>query len=123
MRKKILIVDDYAPFARSLALLLGLDFEVRIADSAEGALQALAAGTYDAILCDLNMPEMDGRALFQRVSCSDPAVGARMLFLSGGACSPELEAFAASRSDRVLAKPCDPSELRRRITNLIAGEG
>lgn len=62
--RRLLVVDDLADNRELVsATLAGLGFEVASAGSGAAALEALAAGRFDAVLTDRIMPEMDGWAL------------------------------------------------------------
>ena len=58
---RILIADD-EPTARLLmqAALVKSGFEVSIAVNGEDALQQFNANSYDMVMLDVEMPEMDG---------------------------------------------------------------
>ena len=62
----ILLVEDHAVFAAVLVRLLSRtkDMEiVRVARTAEGALQELPRREYDLVLVDVALPEMNGISL------------------------------------------------------------
>lgn len=57
----ILVVDDETPVRISLAAYLEDEgFEVRVADSAERALESVSADPPDVAVVDLRLPGMDG---------------------------------------------------------------
>ncbi len=61
MRKRILIVDDEESMRHMLSIMLKKEgYEVEAAANGRFALEALAKGGFDAVLCDIRMPEMDG---------------------------------------------------------------
>ena len=68
MRYRVLIVEDNADGADSLAVFLRMSgFEVQVAyTGAEGVERALADPP-DAVLCDINMPEVDGFEVARRI--------------------------------------------------------
>jgi two-component system response regulator HydG len=69
MTDRILIVDDDRSLCETLAAGLGRrGFEVAWRTSAEGALAAVAAEDFDAIVTDLNMPGMNGTDLCARIA-------------------------------------------------------
>jgi putative nucleotidyltransferase with HDIG domain len=110
-RKRILFVDD------DQYLLEGLrdglrsrrrEWDMTFLDSAEQALAALAELPYDVVVSDLRMPAMDGVQLLEltRDRCPD----AVRIVLSGHA-EATMMARAAAVAHRLMAKPCDISEL------------
>ena len=72
MLKRILIVDDEESMRHMLSIMLKKEgFEVEVAANGQLALEALSRSGFDAVLCDIRMPEMDGvgflKSLGQRV--------------------------------------------------------
>ena len=58
---KLLIVDDDPGLRKSLGMLLAEDgYDVAAEERATTALERLRAEPFDAVLCDVRMPEMDG---------------------------------------------------------------
>ncbi|MEP6860701.1 MAG: PAS domain S-box protein [Deltaproteobacteria bacterium] len=94
-RARVLIVDDERFVRDALARLLTSTHDVRVAEGGEAALEMLAAGSYDAIICDVLMPGMNGRELYDRIAAEYPDLEHRIIFMSGGTFTPELEAFLA----------------------------
>jgi CheY-like chemotaxis protein len=80
---------------------------------------------FDAILCDLQMPEMSGMELFAKVKARYPELAERFIFVTGGAFSTEAKQFLEHgvpyvgkpfRSDELIAV------LESRIAEREAGE-
>ena len=67
-RRRVLIVDD-SPIVRDLLseLLSSVGLEVRTAGDGAAALQTLAEHPVDLIVCDVEMPVMDGFELLRRL--------------------------------------------------------
>src|SRR5579863_8628083 len=67
--RRILIVDDDAALRQSLAEQLALNEEFACLDcgTAARALEMAAAESYDAILLDVGLPDMDGRELCRQM--------------------------------------------------------
>ena len=104
-RRRVLVVDD-EPFVRdTLAALLRTHHDVRAVDGGRTALDALAAETFDVILCDVMMPTMNGMELHRAIAARFPGVEQRITFVTGGAFAPELVAFLNTSGVRCLAKP------------------
>jgi len=58
---KILVVDDEAPFVRSLAISLrAREYEVNVAASGEDGLRSCVEDPPDVVILDLGLPRMDG---------------------------------------------------------------
>jgi CheY-like chemotaxis protein len=76
---------------------------------------------YDAILCDLRMPDLDGEALYAWVAAERPDLCARTAFVTGDALSPSAAAFLARCGRPALEKPLAPGEVRRLVAALSAG--
>ncbi len=64
-RKSILIVDDDEPLRRSLADQFSMyeEFSAMEADTGASALEAIESQSFDLILLDVGLPDMDGREL------------------------------------------------------------
>jgi DNA-binding NtrC family response regulator len=61
MSAKVLLVDDEKDFLDIMAERMGArGMDVSTAGSAEDALKMVIAESYDAVIMDLMMPEMDG---------------------------------------------------------------
>ncbi len=63
----LLVVDDEPYILATLAALLGNDFDVLTADSAEAAQRQFAQANIDLILSDQKMPRMSGVQLLEWV--------------------------------------------------------
>lgn len=76
-RLKVLVVDDIATNRFVVVQLLKtLRIEAAEADSGAGALDRLAAGNFDLVLLDMNMPGMDGEATFRAIRAMPAPQGA-----------------------------------------------
>ncbi|RKH88774.1 response regulator [Corallococcus sp. AB045] len=121
-RGRVLIVDDEPRLAQSMRLLLEPTHEVVTVTRGEDALARVAAGeSFDVVLCDLQMPGMDGIAVYRRLHQEAPALASRMVFISGGASSPEARAFVETVAHRVLEKPVRPDVLMSTVEEVLEG--
>ena len=116
-RRRVLVVDDEPLVGKSLQRLLP-EHEIRVASSAAQARAAIEADPHlDLVLCDLMMPEVSGVELFRELAARFPAVARRVVFITGGAFTPEVRAFLRAVDNPVLEKPFD----LRRLRALFAG--
>jgi two-component system NtrC family sensor kinase len=121
--KKLLIVDDEAATAKALVTLLRRDgHTVDTAANGRQALEKLRLHSYDLILCDLRMPDLDGPGLYHVLEHEQPQVCQRFIFLTGDVLSPDARAFLDARSAPYLAKPLRAAELRRAVRHTLQRE-
>jgi CheY-like chemotaxis protein len=91
--------------------------------SAADALQRIRRGeVFDAILCDLLMPEMTGMDLKAALDEHAPAQARRMLFMTGGAFTDAAERFIALPGIRHLLKPFSREALDAALHRLEADD-
>lgn len=102
---RILLVDDYRPFARSLKSLLSPPHEVELAASAAEALSLIHERPFDAAIVDLRLPDMSGADLCERLR-SD-AVDRRLgiVLMTGGAADAQLMSRLSSLRVPLVEKP------------------
>ncbi len=86
------------------------------------ALERLAQTTYDLIVCDLHMPEVDGMDVYRAVQ-ERLAAAPAMLFLSGFHDSAKYLPFVRETGVAVLAKPFELTELRQTVRRLLEPSG
>jgi CheY-like chemotaxis protein len=115
-----MLVDDYGPFAMSLSLALAPDFDVEVKLSGLEALARLGRPRFDAVLCDVVMPDLSGIDLYQRVHVSCPELAERFVFLTAGAITPADQRFLAQTGLPVVRKPFDLSALVDTLEKLWA---
>jgi CheY-like chemotaxis protein len=66
------------------------------------------------------MPNMSGMALFRAIVELHPSMAARVVFITGGAFTPEAHAFLDRVPNERLAKPFDSKELRNTVQRFVA---
>lgn len=112
-QRRVLVVDDDPLVLRSLTRVLARDFEVAAARNGREALDLVrAGGTFDAMLCDLMMPELSGIELHEVLERDDPELAKRTVFLTGGAFSGTAQSFLDSVGQPHLEKPVDLKTVR-----------
>ena len=120
-RRRVLILDDEELVVRSFARLLEQVNDVTTFTSPREALRRLLDGeTWDAILCDLQMPELDGVEFFEQLQRARPDQSGRLAFITGGAFTPRVKSFLQRCTRPVLEKPLDPGTLRSLMGQLAA---
>ena len=114
---RILIIDDQDPIRRVLRDILENE-KYQIDDAANGptALQMMKEQDYDAILCDIKMPDMDGIEVLEQVKAtSDTPV----IMISGhGTIDSAVEAIKKGAFD-FIQKPPDLNRLLITVRNAL----
>ena len=83
-RLRILVVDDEPLVRRALSTVLGSHYDVCVAEHGRQALEQIAAQPIDVIICDVMMPVMTGKDLYEHLLANDPALARRFVFITGG---------------------------------------
>ena len=122
-RPRVLIIDDDTRLRDVLGLVLADDCEVTLAASADEGLERLRVERFDAIVCDLTMPRMGGAELHELLAQSDPDAAARMVIVTGGACSREAEQFLEQSGCPKVSKPFSPPELMDAVQQIVERRG
>ena len=119
-RGRVLVVDDEPMITRAVQRILGGEHDVVAMDDPAAALQRVIAGErFDVILCDLMMPQMTGMDLHAELSMRARDQAARMVFITGGAFTPEARSFLDHTPNQRVEKPFDPMQLRALINDRI----
>lgn len=121
-RPRVLVVDDESVIAQLIADVLGGEgFEVDTAPHGLAALDRLANRTYDVILSDLRMPELDGFGLFREIERRYPDLLGRFVFITGTSEHTDYQGFIDDVKVPVLTKPFDMMNLVRVVKGRLAG--
>ena len=117
--RTVLVIDDEELVARTVARMLSAH-RTEIAYSGRDALARAPLARFDAIVCDLMMPDLTGMELFAQVTARDPALASRFVFLTGGVFTDDARAFLDAPGRRWLSKPVSRRELQQAV-DAIAG--
>ena len=115
--KKILIIEDNDEIRENTAELLQLhDYDVFTAEEGGEGFEMAKRVEPDLILCDIMMPETDGRK-FLRLARNDKAVrDIPLVFFSAGTAAPEVQRSLSKAANGFLKKPFTEEELLRAIS-------
>jgi CheY-like chemotaxis protein len=118
----LIVDDDVESLEITGAILEAAGASVVTAAAADEGLRALRARAFDAVLCDLGMPDVDGYGFIAAVR-RDPAAGTRIraIALSGYASPEDARRTVEAGFDRHVAKPVSPDVLVTIVVDLIAG--
>ena len=117
----VLVVDDTIENLRLLASMLGEQgYDIRPVTGGEQALRAARADPPDLILLDINMPEMDGYEVCQRLKEIEHLRDVPVIFLTAlSATADKVRAFNTGGVDYI-TKPFQFEEVLARVKTHIA---
>jgi HD-like signal output (HDOD) protein len=122
-RSRVLFVDDehllLEGLKRSLHCMRA-HWDMTFVQSGPAALFALGQDPYDIIVTDMRMPGMDGAQLLEVVKEKYPDV-LRMV-LSGQASRQDV-LRSVGPAHQYISKPCDPQELKSRLSQALMTRG
>jgi len=118
--KKILIIEDNDEIRENTAELLELhDFDVFTAEEGGEGFELAKKYGPDLILCDIMMPETDGRR-FLRLAKNDVMVREiPLIFFSAGTGPAELQKALVKAADGFLRKPFTEEELLKAVKKFL----
>jgi CheY-like chemotaxis protein len=103
---RILVVEDERSIGQMLADLLADEgYAVDLADNGRQALEKIESNSYDLILTDLRMPELDGVGLYRELGRRQPDLLRRLIVITGTSGHPDYQSFLAQTQVPVLEKP------------------
>ncbi len=120
-RGRILVVDDEPIVGTAIQRLLAGEHDVVVLTRAEDARDSIARGErFDAILCDLMMPQMTGMDLHATLERLAPDQARRMVVLTGGAFTQGGRDFLGRVSLPRVEKPFDAEGLKALVRTLVS---
>ncbi len=121
IRRRILLIDDERQLVDAYAMLLEKDYEVLTACTGQDALERLQEpGIFDAVICDLIMPDLDGMGIHAWLEVNRPELVDRLIWMTGGAVGQQAKDFLEESPNLVLKKPVDIHHLRGLLKGLLS---
>jgi signal transduction histidine kinase/ActR/RegA family two-component response regulator len=110
--RRVLVVDDEPEVAELMREVLeAAGFDVLTAESGAVALELLAEARFDAVVSDVRMPDLDGPALWHRLTAEHPLLARRVLFVSGDTLSDAARQALDGTGAPTLDKPFTSADL------------
>jgi CheY-like chemotaxis protein len=120
-RLRILLAEDNAVNQKLAALLLRrAGHDVTVVGDGNAAVQAVAEGSYDVVLMDLQMPQMDGFEATAAIRAAERDTGRhlRIVALTAHAMKDDRDKCLEAGMDDYLTKPIDPARLQNALVGL-----
>ncbi len=117
-KPRILVAEDEKDIGRLVAFALeSRGFEVTLVADGRAAVEAAESGSYDLILLDVMMPNMNGYEAAKLISARDPSQPIAML--SAKAQKGEVQRGLECGAVEYICKPFNPKELAERVKELV----
>jgi len=121
--KHILVVDDDIELVLTYqALLQTHGYQASTAGNGSEALRVVKNSKVDAILCDLDMPELSGDLFYVEVGRTWPLLLKRFIFITGNTENPTYASFLKRTEVPVLAKPVSIDRLLEQLQTVLGIE-
>ena len=116
-----MVVDDHEVNRRALALMLEpLNADVVLAESGAEGLERAAAESFDVILMDVNMPDLDGRETTRRLrQRPGPNRDVPVIACTGSDAPDEIDRCRQAGMNAHVAKPIDAATLHRTLAEAL----
>jgi len=121
---RVLLAEDNAINQFVAAQMLKVEgHTVVVAGDGREALEALARQSFDVVLMDVQMPEMDGFEATAALRAGEEGTGRHtpVIALTAHAMKGDRERCLEAGMDGYIPKPIQPAELRREIAALLCG--
>ena len=117
---RILVAEDNLVNQKIIKTLLGkADLIVEIANNGRLAIEALKKKQFDAILMDIQMPEMDGIEATQRIRLNPETRAIPIIALTANAMKGDEEKYLSAGMDGYITKPINQAKLFKILSDLL----
>ena len=116
----ILVVDDEPEVAKVLVdILAHRGFNAQAVWSGAEALKRLKSGSFDAVLCDMRMPGMDGMELYAAIGREYPQLSNHVGFVTADAAAADIDRFLRDTAAPFTEKPFAPSAVEALVRQVL----
>ncbi len=121
MGRKVLVIDDDAPIITIVqaALEVTAGWQVIAATSGKEGVAIAATEQPDAILLDVTMPKLDGKAVLKLLQAQAETQKIPVIFLTAQARESEQTALKALGVAGVIIKPFSPNTIATHIKTIL----
>ena len=118
-RPKALVVDDEESNAALVRrVLAGAGYDVESTTLSRRALVMIERTAYDAVICDVKMPELSGQELYGRVCQIRPELARRFIFITGDIDGEDTREFLDQSRCSYFMKPFNLERLTAAVDTL-----
>lgn len=118
---RVLVVDD-SPLARKhiqrVLRDMGIE-QITAAENGRAGVEAFAASTFDLVVTDYNMPEMDGRELVEAIRQRLDGAHVPILMVTSEQNNARLDMVAQAGVSALCDKPFEPDAVRQMLRSIL----
>ena len=119
-RRHVVIVDDNAELAWFFSEILKLNgYDATVLSDATQALKYVLSHHTDVVICDLQMPQLDGDLFYATVERTNPGLARRFVFVTGVADEGRFHTFLNTVPAPVLRKPVAVETLLCEVERMV----
>jgi two-component system chemotaxis response regulator CheY len=123
MPSSLMIVDDSATMRKIIMRtirLSGINFDrTEEAGNGKEALDKLCASPVDVILCDVNMPEMNGPEMVKRVRQMESCKNTKIVMVSSESSQDLIDQIKADGANGYITKPFTPEQFKEKLSPIL----
>lgn len=117
----VLVIDDEPEIVLLLQRVLEAEgCDVVAANGGHEALDALSKDAFDLVICDLKMPGVGGRDIFDYLAEHRPELVERIIFTTGDTVSSDSWAFLQETQQPFISKPFKPQTVLTQVGALLS---
>lgn len=117
----VLLLDDNTELADAIeSYLISQRFDVTVVHDGTDGLRAIMRSDFDAVICDLCMPEIQGDEFYAAVEKVKPELCERFIFITGFGQSTPLDELGDRAASRIMFKPFNLPDLVTAILELLS---
>jgi len=118
-----MIVDDSATMRKIImrtVRMSGLEFEtIEEAGNGAEALEKLGSKAVDVVLCDINMPEMNGREMVKQARQLGNCADTKIIMVSTESAQDLIDSVLADGANGYITKPFTPERFQEKLSPLM----
>jgi CheY-like chemotaxis protein len=124
-QRRLLVAEDMEINRQLVCMLLeNMGYQVDVAENGREALEKIEscpAGTFDAVLMDIQMPVMDGYEAAEKIrGLDDPEkAGIPMIAVTANAFGEDVRKALEKGMDGHISKPIDPGQLSDTLSRIL----
>jgi two-component system cell cycle response regulator len=121
---RILVIEDHAPSLELIVYLLeAFGHEVRSATDGAAGLAAVYGDPPDLIICDIQLPELDGIEIARRLKADPTLRDIPLVAVTASAMTGDRGSVLAAGFDVYIAKPIVPETFVQQIEAVAVASG